>query len=391
MGFFNEIIRNSKRPVGHRAVEGAARVTPAAMGLPPGLGDSRRPVAQEDSSLPASNEVPQTLWEEEVGRSGAALTGVPPSEPEDRQVVGPSPSENTEDSDLARAPESSRSSPVIGKRKQAGLKNRRDGIVHPRMNRDRNLHGVASFGEVVYRLKDSSVVKPLSKRPEQGTRGKSVEAAHRSRQAGQSARAGATTPPFPPAVDGAAAIPIHSSPEPGDHPPAPEDVRSASAAITRPFETAVPEPETIRSKRPVSGKRRATPAVHEASAGIESEAVPSGPPAAGTIGDAVQAAGRPLSPAEAVALPSQADIPLPRPMEVSSSDTAVPESFPASPRETPISQAAARPPVHEPDNPKVHIGLLEVVVLAPEKAPDRKRSLSPDGQNFASRHYLRNF
>jgi hypothetical protein len=375
------------------AVEGALRVTPAATGPPAGLRDSQRPVAYRGNSLPASNRVPRPFWEEEVRRSGAALTEARPSELEDRQVVGPSLSENTEDSDLAKAPGSKSSFPAIGKRKQTGLKNRRDGLVHSRMNRDLNLHGVASFGEEVYRSKDSSVVKPVSKRPEQGPRGKSVEVTHRSRQAGQPTRAGATTPPFPVTSDGTASPPVRSATKPGDHPSAPEDNRSSTSTIATPFETVAPEPDVFRLKGIESREKRITPPVHEPVAGIEDgeEAVPSDLPAAGNTGDAGRGAVEPSSPATAVATASDDDIPVHHPVEAFFPDARAPDSFQADPREGPMSPAATRPPMHEPDSHKVHIGLLEVIVLTTENAPGRKRTKSLEGQNVASRHYLRNF
>ncbi len=49
-----------------------------------------------------------------------------------------------------------------------------------------------------------------------------------------------------------------------------------------------------------------------------------------------------------------------------------------------------RPALHESGSPTVHIGLMEVVVLAPENTPARKASLSVERHNVASRHYLRN-
>ena len=52
--------------------------------------------------------------------------------------------------------------------------------------------------------------------------------------------------------------------------------------------------------------------------------------------------------------------------------------------------ALPRPAQDESGSPTVHIGLMEVVVLAPENAPVRKESLSVARHNYASRHYLRN-
>jgi hypothetical protein len=79
------------------------------------------------------------------------------------------------------------------------------------------------------------------------------------------------------------------------------------------------------------------------------------------------------------------------PVEAFFPDARAPDSFQADPREGSMPRAAARPPMHEPDSHKVHIGLLEVIVLTTENAPGRKRTKSLEGQNVASRHYLRNF
>jgi hypothetical protein len=318
---------------------------------------------------------------------------VPPSEPEDRQVVGPSLSENTEDSDLAKAPECISSFPDTGKWKQTGLNNRRDGTVQSKMNRNRNPHGVASFGEVVYRSEDSSVVTPVSKRPEHSTRGTSVKATHRSRQAGRPTRAGATTPPFPLTIDGTAADAIRSTPKPGGHPSESEANRSATSTISTTVETVIPEPEALLPTRPEPQEKRMTHPAHESVAGIGGleGAVPPDRPAVGKAGDAFQGAGEPTPPAEAVDMESDADSPVPRLISVVSTDAPAPESFSAGPGAGSVHQPSARPPMHEPDGPKVHIGLLEVVVLAPEIQPGRKKSKPTEGQNLASRHYLRNF
>lgn len=372
MGFFTDIIRYSKKPVGRTATKSVVRMTPAATVSPPGRSDPQEPGTSWNNSLSPIEESPQTFWEEEVGQSGAARAKAQPSELEDRQVVGPSPLENTEISDLAKAPKYKRSSPDIGKRKQAGLNNRRDVTVQSRMNRDQNLHGVVSFDKESYSSKGSSVVKPESKRPEQSARGKSVEVTHRSRQAGHTTRAGTTTPPIPITPDGMASTPARSAPKSVEKTSAPEDDRVSSSKIATPSEADVPKTDAFQAKRLESqGKRRDLPAAEE------------------TV-DAGQRTIERSAPQRAAIAAGEENGSVQNPIEVSFPDDQAPEPFQADPHEKSPSQAVNRPPVHEPGGPKVHIGLLEVVVLAPENAAGRKTSRSPEERNFTSRHYLRN-
>lgn len=387
MGFFTNIIRDSKRSIGSTATDRSVRMTPAATGSSSGLSDPQEHVVSWNNSLNPIEETSKAFWEEEVGQNGAARAQAQPSDLEDRQVVGPSPLENTDDSDLAKAPEDKRSSPVIGKRKQIGLKNRRDVTVQPWMRRDRNLHGLASFGKEVFSSEDSSVVKPVSKRPEQRARGKSVEVTHRSRQAGQIARAGATTPPNPITPDGTASIRSRPASKVVGKQPAPEEGRASPTNIVTPFETGASQAKWLESQ----GGRGETPAL-TSPAGIENGG--SAVPADQSANEAADQKGwrtfEPSTPERAAMAANQADIPVQRPVEFFFPDAKAPEPFQADPRETSTSPGVTQPPVHEPSSPKVHIGFLEVVVLAPGNPPSRKTSRSPDGHNFASRHYLRN-
>jgi hypothetical protein len=392
VGFFSKIIRDSQKPVGRAAADRSVRVTPAATGPPSDPSDPREPVASRNSSLNPIEESPEMFWEEEVGQSGAARAEAQPSELEDRQVVGPSPLENTDDSDLAKVPEDKSSFPHIGKRKQTGLKNRRDVTVQPVMRRDQNLHGLVSFGNVSSSSEDSSVVKPVSKRPEQSARGKSVKVTHRSRQAVQTTRAGATTPPIPIASDGSASPPASPAPKPVAKRPVPEGGRAAPSDMATPPETAVPQTEALQAKRFESPGAAGEPPALASPPAIEDGAspVPPDPPAAEAPGDAGQRTVAPAVPEREVATAGGEDLPAQNAIEMIFPDAQAPEPFQADSRQEPTAQAVIRPPVHEPRGPQVHIGLLEVVVLAPENPPGRKTSQAPEGPNFASRHYLRN-
>ena len=236
MGFFADIIHDSKRSVGRTGLRGIRAAGPA-------LRAPLKPAPPRQESLEPKAPAAHTFWEEEIGQGGAVSATAPPSTPEDRQVAGPSLSENTEDSDLAKVPEENSSSPAIGKWTQIGLKNRRDVTVRSGMRRDQNLHGLVSFGREVINSEDSSVVEPAAKRPGQNTRGKSVKATHRSRQAGQTTRAGTATPPisttpgrtvstaFRPAAPSAEMTPAAE--------PAAEKERTLPSARTAPAESAV--------------------------------------------------------------------------------------------------------------------------------------------------------
>jgi hypothetical protein len=302
--------------------------------------------------------------------------------------VGPSLSENTEDSDFAKAPDYISSTPARGKQKQTGLKNRND-VTVPVMNRDRTLHGVVSFDKEKFSSEDPSVVKPESKRPEQSAREKSVDVTRRSRQAGQTTRAGATTPPNPITPKRTESIPSRPVPESAEPSPAPKDNRAPPSTIETPTETTVPETDVPLAKRLESPEETPPPAFP---AVIEEDGSPFQPdlPVAEEIGDAGRQSDEESVSEEKTKGADYGDIPVQSPVEVSFPDSQMPEPVQAEPHEEPTSRTVTEPPATETGAPRVHIGLLEVVVLAPEKAPGRKASGSPEGHNFASRHYLRN-
>ena len=261
VGFFRDIINDSKRPVGRSTAAAVPQVTSAPVVRPPNRRAPREFSESPHDSLNNRAASPPTFWEEEVGPSRAARTSVPPSEPEDRQVVGPSLSENTETSELARAPEKESSSPAIGKWKQIGLKNRRDVTVRSRMRRDQNLHSLVSFGKEVYHSEDSSVVEPAAKHSGQNARGKSVEATHRSRQAGPTARAGATTPPISITPDRTASTPSRPLARTDEKIPSAQDERAAPSNLATPSETVAPAGDAIPGQRPDSQIKTETPPI----------------------------------------------------------------------------------------------------------------------------------
>ena len=375
MGFFTDIIGDSQRPVGPTASAASLPVTPAETRLTPAINAPQRPLAPRDSRLSQTETAEKTFWEEDFRQSGATGAAAQPSTLEDRQVVGPSLSENTEDSDLAKAPEKKRSFPVIEKQKQAGLKNRR--AVTVQMNRDQNLHGSVSFGRENSTSKDSSVVESAAKHPEQSARGKSVDVTHRSRQAGQITRAGATTPP-----------------------------NSSGAVLGPPPDSLAGEP---RGKAPLAKQDQqrqrlktgaemlvaATERPAAQAAGQETSPLPTPPNA--EAGESRMRPTRPAPEAEGAALVSKISAmppvteaaPLPSSVEVRFHEDPAPQAPLDGRLSEPAAEAAQQKPRAEASGPKVHIGLLEVVVLAPEK-PSNRRTAPREGQNLASRHYLRN-
>jgi len=390
--FFTTIIRDSRRPVRRSATGIAMRLTTPSVVPPSDCSDLQVPVASWNHSLISIEETPKTFWEEEFGQSGTARAKVHPTGLEDRQVVGPSLLENTENSDLTKAPEHERSSPDIGKRKQTGLKNHRDAIVPSRMNRYQNLHGVVSFGKDSYSSKDPFVVKPVSKHPEQNARRKSVEATHRSRQADLTIRAGATTPPNPITRDRAASTPPRPVHEPVQKSAASDDDRISSSGITAPSETVALKTDGFQTKPLESqGAHADSPAVASfaGSGNDESPATQEAAAAEETV-DAGQQTFAPSVPESATMAAGYDNISMRGPIKVSFTDEQATEPLDIDPQKEAASQTVLLSPVHEPGGPKVHIGLLEVVVLAPQNAPERKRSKSLGEHSFTSRHYLRN-
>lgn len=386
MGFFSDIIGDSQRPVGRNAGAALLRETPGAESLASGNIDPKRHLALSNDNLNQIETSEKTFWEEDFRQSGATRAEAQSPRLEDRQVVGPSLSKNTENSDLSEVLEQKRSFPVIEKQKQTGLKNRR--AVTVRMNRDQKLHGSVSFGRESSSSKDSSVVESGSKHPEQSARGKSVDVSHRSRQAGQTTRAGAATPP-----DSSRDALTTSSP----------DNLSGEPTQQTPFPTADQELRKIKThlemivsptegKKP-QGARQETSALAEPSKAEEEgnsrmQSVFSSPETEGTVQD--QNVESPGSKIRAIPIATE-NGPVHIPVEVRFHDQPSLESPLDGSLREPSPETVGPKPVGEHSGPKVHIGLLEIVVLAPEKQMNRGGGLPPEGQNLASRHYLRNF
>jgi hypothetical protein len=374
MGFFTDIIVDSQRPVGRNASAASLRVTPGAESLASGNTDPKRPLALWNDSLNQIETSEKTFWEEDFRQSGATRVKAQSPRLEDRQVVGPSLSENTENSDLSEAPEQKRSFPVLEKQKQTGLKNRR--AVTVQMNRDRKLHGSVSFGRENSSSKDSSVVESGSKHPEQSARGKSVEVTHRSRQAGQITRAGATTPPDLGGDALAASPPDHFTREP---------------AGATPFKTE--DQELLQVKTPV--EMIVSPIEGQKPQGVHQEVpalAPSSQAEEGKNEGTVERQNLKFPGSKIEAIPNVTeDAPVHSPAEVRFHDQPFSESTRDSRPREPQPEAVGAKPVGEPSGPRVHIGLLEIVVLAAEKQRNRGAITPSEGQNLASRHYLRNF
>ncbi|WP_213182462.1 hypothetical protein [Desulfosarcina cetonica] len=210
-----------------------------------------------------------------------------------------------------------------------------------------------------------------------------MEAIPRSRQAGQT-RAGATTPPDPNFSDGPAVTPVRSA--------RPMDALPLSGSTDRPSPT-VPQPgvepmvPSASQPMPVMASVMASGA-----AGITgiTEGHASGTPD-GHAGDAASTADAPPARAMSVAamagevfaapLPPSADQPRPQAQAA--------ETPPPSRDEPAVTAAASRAP-HAAGEPAVHIGLVEVVVLAPQNGGTGRPTTFRQGNDFASRNYLRN-
>ncbi|BBO82254.1 hypothetical protein DSCO28_28200 [Desulfosarcina ovata subsp. sediminis] len=83
----------------------------------------------------------------------------------------------------------------------------------------------------------------------------------------------------------------------------------------------------------------------------------------------------------AAPLPPSADRPYPQAQAA--------ETPPPSRDEPAVTAAASRAP-HAAGEPAVHIGLVEVVVLAPQDSGTGRSTTFKQGNDFASRNYLRN-
>jgi hypothetical protein len=168
--------------------------------------------------------------------------------------------------------------------------------------------------------------------------------------------------------------------------PAAEKERTLPSARTAPAESAV-----LARRSAPHAKRDAPPTVTSSSPDQNH----TGPVLPGSPAKQVPGETGPRTPAPDVPEPETVAAGIPEapaqpPAEMRNPDETAPVAFNTDFPEEPKPPAALRAEVREAGGPKVHIGLIEVVVLAPENPPARKTTASAETHHFASRHYLRN-
>ena len=204
------------------------------------------------------------------------------------------------------------------------------------------------------------------------------------------------TPAKPITSDRTASTSSRPVPRSAETHPAPEDALGPPSTMVAHSETVAGKTDESRTGRLEFRKeeevRGETPAL-ASPAGIEDggNPMPADLSAVEEADDSERRTVEPSVPAKETMVAGDEYIPVQNPVDVFFPDEQAQEPLQTDPREESTSQRVAEPPVSAPGYPKVHIGLLEVLVSAPENASVRKISNAPAGHNFASRHYLRNF
>lgn len=199
MGFFSDIVRDSRRESGFPAVKGTSIPVSKGSDGPPfpagtSSGNEKR-ASLEDRISPSEMMSGSRAWEEGDRQAENASLMTLPLGPVTRQVVDPWLSENTFVGGLPAATGLLSTSPNPGKQKLAGSENARTGTAAQSTDQ-KSAFSDGVFANVcsISVVGDSQVEEPLSLRQAHSTGNMSVENRGR-RQAGIKPRAGSATPP----------------------------------------------------------------------------------------------------------------------------------------------------------------------------------------------------
>jgi len=374
VSFFSDIVRDSQRPPpdGKSAAHGAGRHSGGDVSamLP---ADSRPLGLEAAAPLTASKShkaLKSTVAEQGTRHKGDAPSDIPPIEPSARQAVGPGSVEYTRATGFAQFNHSDSTPPSPATRKQGGRPGRRAVTAQPSSDQASTSNEVVSTAADSIESEDALFEAVLAQRQASGVRKMSGEMPE-SRPGEKIARAETAVPLNPPV----------------------QNLRMPSA---------FPPPTLSTPTEDVGGSGNAKPAsdANQDVLSLPAEAKPH----PSDLQEMPPAAAIPVSLAQEQSdtLPESGDDISPTP------DFRVVAAHPAAPIQ--IESLAARSPFQDqgesgadwapsqavqtpdavPEGPKVHIGLLEVTVMAPENAAKGMHRADKTPANIASRHYLRN-
>lgn len=191
MGFFSDIIHDSRRQSTMPEQKSSAGLSFSADALT----RSSEGRSSEDRMSPPEMMSESQLWEEGGQSAGKASQMTPPHGLAIRQVVDPSPPENTAVAELPVANGLLSTLPNPGKHEPAGSESARTGTAAQGTEQE-SASSDSVFADVCFvsAVSDSQVKEPLSLRQAHSTGKMSVETQGR-RQAGTDTRAGPATPP----------------------------------------------------------------------------------------------------------------------------------------------------------------------------------------------------
>ena len=321
----------------------------------------------EDRMSPSEMMSGSQVWEEGGRLAANASQMTPPHGPATRQVVDLSLPENTPVAELPVATGLLSTLPNPGKQKLAGSESARTGTAAQSTEQE-SASSDRVFANVccVSAVGDSQVKEPLSLRQAHSTGKMSVENQGR-RQAGTNTRAGSATPPNLSFVQAGKMKRLPLIPSAGKSAPLP----TLGQVLAADLSPDVLAPETPFFSRGVHAQKKEVKKGMEPQVSPGTEGCSEGAPGEIEQRKKTSDKGDTLPPAE-VFLSE-----VPPPMQ-----KGINFGFKAPQTTSPTAKEASQP--------KVQIGLLEVVVVSPGQDAHGGQSKESVSSNLASRFYLRN-
>lgn len=386
MGFFSNIVRDSQRPpptvksVPHGADPHSGGEVTAV------LPSESRPLGLEAPVLTPANKPHvasgPAIGEQDAGHESKAPNKALPTEPPARQAAGPSPLEHNRTTGPAQSNDGRITPPKPATQRQTDRPRRRTATSQPSPDQANTLDVAVSTDTAPTEVEEAVLEAPIANRQSQSARkssGRTPESGPVEKIVGDETAGRPSQSPqslSPPSASPPATLSTLTADDDGSvsAKPAPDrkrgDIPSPAEAIPHPSELLeIPPPRRSTTMPGAPDPLPPTAAIPLSLAQEQSDTLPESGDDIGPTPELHIAAARPAVPIRI-------------------------ESFAAPPPFQDQGEGGAdRAPsqaVQTPDAPRVQIGLLEVVVLAPANAPKGMHVANKARSNIASRHYLRN-
>jgi hypothetical protein len=386
VGFFSNIVRDSQRPP--PTVKSVPHGTDPHSGgeATPVLPSESRPLGLEAPALTLADKPDvasgPAIREPDAGHESKAL----PAEPPARQAAGPSPLEHNRTKGPAQSNDGRIIPPKPAAQRQTDRPRRRTATSQPSPDQANTLDVAVSTGTAPTEVKEAVLEAPIANRQSQSARESSgrtpesgpVEKIVGDETAGRPSQSPQSLPP--PSASPPATLSTLTADDDGSvsAKPAPDrkrgDIPSPVEAIPHPSELLeIPPPRRSTTMPGAPDPLPPTAAIPRSLAQEQSDTLPESGDDLGPTPELHIAAARPAVP---IRIESFAAPPPFQGQGEGGADWAP-------------SQAVQTPDA-PPEGPRVQIGLLEVVVLAPANAPKGMHVANKARSSIASRHYLRN-